>query len=77
MSAKRRAVRFAPEGMGRQSKTGVSMDVEIAKANIAHFKKLLETETDESRREVIRRQLAEEESKLASALKGQSERKKG
>ncbi len=76
MSVTPPAVRFALEGTA-QSKTGVSMDAEIAKANIAHFKKLLETETDEARREVIRRLLAEEESKLDAALKGESERKKG
>ena len=48
------------------------MPVEIAKANIEHFKKLLETETDVNKRAVIERLLAEEELKLA-ALK---ERKK-
>jgi hypothetical protein len=44
----------------------------IARANIGHFKKLLETETKPDKRRVIERELAEEELKLA-ALKKQSE----
>lgn len=46
----------------------------IAQANIEHFKKLLETETDPEKRRLIERELAEEEQKLA-ALKRQDERK--
>ncbi len=53
------------------------MDVEIAKANIEHFNKLLETETDEQTRAVVRRLLVEEKSKLAVALERQSKRKTG
>ncbi len=53
------------------------MDAAIAKANIEHFKKLLETETDAAKRGVLERLLAEEELKLAAALKGRSDRKKG
>ena len=48
----------------------------IAKANIDHFKKLLETEKEPQKRAVIERELAEEEAKLA-ALKRQAERKGG
>jgi hypothetical protein len=48
------------------------MPQEIAKANIEHFKKLLETETDAQKRAVIERLLAEEERK---ALKMRSNRK--
>ena len=48
----------------------------IAKANIDHFKKLLETEKDPRKRAVIERELAEEEAKLA-ALKKQGEQKEG
>jgi hypothetical protein len=49
----------------------------IARANIEHFKKLLETETNpDKRRVVIERELAEEELRLA-ALKKQSEKKEG
>jgi hypothetical protein len=50
------------------------MPREIAKANIEHFNKLLETEADANKRAVIERLLAEEEQKLA-ALKKRSERK--
>jgi hypothetical protein len=42
----------------------------IAKANIGHFKKLLERETDPKKRAVIEAELAEEEQKLATLLKG-------
>jgi hypothetical protein len=49
----------------------------IARANIEHFKKLLETETDSRKRSVIERELAEEEQKLAALLKNQSEKKGG
>ena len=52
------------------------MPQEIAKANIEHFKKLLETETDAQKRAVIERLLAEHEQKLA-ALKNRSDRKEG
>jgi hypothetical protein len=48
----------------------------IAKANIEHFKKLLETEKDPRKRAVIERELVEEEAKLA-AIKKQGERKQG
>jgi hypothetical protein len=48
----------------------------IAKANIEHFKKLLETEKDPRKRAVIERELVEEEAKLA-AIKKQGERKGG
>ncbi len=53
------------------------MDVEIAKANIEHFKKLLETEMDAAKQDVLKRLLAEEELKLAAALKGRNDKKKG
>ena len=52
-----------------------AMPEEIAKANIEHFKTLLETERDAKKRAVVERLLAEEEQKLA-ALK-RSERKEG
>jgi hypothetical protein len=41
----------------------------IARANIGHFKKLLERETDPKKRAVIEGELAEEEQKLAALLK--------
>ena len=41
------------------------MDKTVADLNIAHFKKLLETETDPVKRQTIERLLAAEEAKLA------------
>ncbi len=38
----------------------------IAKANIEHFKKLLEAEKDPRKRATIAKELAEEEAKLAA-----------
>jgi len=52
------------------------MPEEIAKANIEHFKRLLETETDTKKRAVIERRLAEEERKLTALKKRRTERKK-
>ena len=69
-----RGVGFIRRGW-RGSERG-EMDIAIAKANIEHFKKLLETETDEKKRGVLERLLAVEELKLAAALKGRHERKK-
>ena len=46
----------------------------VAKANIEHFKKLLETEKDPRKRAVIEKELAEEEAKLAALLKDRNER---
>lgn len=53
------------------------MPEEIAKANIEHYKKLLETETDAQKRAVIERLMAEEELKISAALKARAERRKG
>ena len=52
------------------------MPVEIARANIAHFKKLLESETDEKKRGTLTRLIADEEVKLAAAIKAAGEEKK-
>ena len=49
----------------------------IAKANIDHFKKLLETEKDPQKRAMIEREMAEEETKLAELLKRPDSRKEG
>ncbi|UFX45423.1 hypothetical protein HAP47_0001440 [Bradyrhizobium sp. 41S5] len=49
----------------------------IARANIEHFKKLLESETDADKRHVIERELAEEEQRLATLLKKKNETKEG
>lgn len=45
----------------------VGMDEAIARENIKHFRKLLETEADEAKRETIMQLLTEEEVKLAMA----------
>jgi hypothetical protein len=45
------------------------MPVEIARANIEHFKKLLETECNVKKRAVIERLLVEEELKLTVLTK--------
>lgn len=42
------------------------MDRSVARLNIEHYRKLLATETDETRRQTLVRLLAEEEAKLAS-----------
>ncbi len=43
------------------------MDRTVADLNIAHYRKLLSTETDAVKRQTIERLLAEEEAKLARA----------
>ena len=66
-------VRSGLEGGTKQN----PMPEEIAKANIEHYKKLLETETDVEKRAVIERLMAEEELKVAAARKARAERRKG
>jgi hypothetical protein len=51
------------------------MPEEIAKANVDHFKKLLETETDAKKRAVIERLWADEELKAATLRKARLGRK--
>jgi hypothetical protein len=41
------------------------MDRSVARLNIEHFRRLLAAETDETRRQLLLRLLAEEETKLA------------
>ena len=72
MRAMRPQIELGPGGKD----PGHHMPDWIAKSNITHFKKLLETEKDPQKRSVIERELAEEEAKLA-ALKKQGERKEG
>jgi hypothetical protein len=60
----RERVRPTHRGMGGARQ--VLMPDWIAQANVEHFKKLLETETDPERRRVIEAELAEEELKLAA-----------
>ena len=52
----------------RESRALVMADW-IARANIEHFKRLLEREADPKKRAVIETELAEEEQKLAALLK--------
>jgi hypothetical protein len=59
----------------REREAGLGMADWIARANIEHFKKLLQTEKDPAKRSVIERELGEEEQKLAAILKSQNERK--
>lgn len=51
------------------------MDRSIARLNIEHFRRLLANETDETRRQMLLRLLAEEEAKLADPP-GPKERKR-
>lgn len=41
------------------------MDRTVARLNVEHFRRLLATETDEERRQILQKLLAEEEAKLA------------
>jgi hypothetical protein len=40
----------------------------VARLNIEYYKKLLETDTDEPRRQIVMRLLAEEQAKLVGAI---------
>jgi hypothetical protein len=53
------------------------MDRDIARLNIEHFRKLLERETDETRRNMLLRLLAEEEAKLSVLSRNPREQKAG
>ena len=44
------------------------MERSVSRLNIQHYKHLLETETDEPKREMIKRLLAEEEGHLAKIV---------
>lgn len=41
-----------------------ALAIEVANANIDHFRRLMEAEADDARRAMLRRLLAEEKSKL-------------
>ncbi len=43
------------------------MDRTVARLNIEHYRRLLATETDESKRKMLQKLLAEEEAKLTAA----------
>ena len=52
------------------------MDKDIARLNIEHFRKLLERETEEAKRGMLLRLLAEEEAKLNALNRGPPEQKR-
>lgn len=52
------------------------MDKDIARLNIEHFRKFLEHETDEAKRSMLLRLLAEEESKLSALVRTPREQKR-
>lgn len=51
------------------------MDRTVARLNIEHYKRLLASETDEPKRKVLLRLLAEEEAKLNSQRPGNPDKK--
>ena len=51
------------------------MDKDIARLNIEHFRRLLERETDETRRNMLVTLLAEEEAKLSALNRSAREQK--
>lgn len=51
------------------------MDEAIARENIKHFSKLLETETDPAKRKTLMQLLSEEEVKLQKALRRKRQEK--
>lgn len=52
------------------------MDKDIARLNVEHFRKLLERETDEVRRSMLLRLLAEEEAKLSALTRNPREQRR-
>jgi len=50
------------------------MDRTVAHLNIEHYRRLLATETDESKRKMLQKLLAEEEAKLARARQDAAEK---
>ncbi len=53
------------------------MDENIARANIAHFRKLLETTTEQAKRGMLLQLLSEEELKLQAAVEAKKQSKLG
>lgn len=52
-----------------------TMDRTVAHLNIDHYRRLLEKETDEQRRQILLRLLAEEEAKIADNAPKDRERR--
>jgi hypothetical protein len=67
---------YVPPGAANANDGAGDMDKTVARLNIEHFRKRLATETDETRRQMLLRLLAEEEAKLAAAEGAPKERKK-
>jgi len=51
------------------------MDRSVARLNIEHFRRLLAKETDEQRRQMLMRLLAEEEAKIADSAPNEKKRR--
>lgn len=51
-----------------ETKMEGGVDTIVARLKIEHYKKLLETDTDETRRKIVMRLLAEEHAKLVEAI---------
>jgi len=51
------------------------MERTVARLNVEHYKRLLERETDETKRQTIQRLLAEEEAKLLDDPNGKKNKK--
>jgi hypothetical protein len=54
------------KGTARQSDENHILDRTVAHMNVEHYRRLLAVETDEGRRQVLLRLLAEEEAKLSN-----------
>jgi hypothetical protein len=52
----------------RETKMEGGVETIVARLNIEYYKKLLETDTDEPRRQIVMRLLAEEQAKLVGAI---------
>jgi hypothetical protein len=52
----------------QEAKMEGGVDTIVTRLKIEHYKKLLETDTDETRRKIVRRLLGEEQAKLVEAI---------
>jgi len=52
------------------------MDRTVARLNIEHYRRLLARETDETRRQLLQRLLAEEEAKIADSQPRERKRRR-
>jgi hypothetical protein len=52
------------------------VDRSVARLNVEHYRRLLATEMDESRRQTLMRLLAEEESKIANQAAPEKQKQK-